>query len=307
LRRQAAPPPTDAAAGDAAAVATFARGFVGYLRTTSPVGELRHLAALGVVSPTLATDLPLHRAAASTSPPAAAAGGAGEGAAAAALRVTLELDDLDAALRGQLAEMGRLPTARTAPSGSSGNGGGGAASATQAAWALGGAGLDDPGLLARAVEAVARRRSAAGAKGGAGGMGGGMGLGGFFAAAADTGSGSSSNSSSAPGGGGDVLSAFEHIESPLQQLKRAGMGLLSRGLGSLGFQAPVAGPADTGPVEAVVVVCVVGGLSYVEVGQVQAVLDQSSAAAGGALDRVIFVAPAMLPPESCVCVAIGSR
>jgi len=83
--------------------------------------------------------------------------------------------------------------------------------------------------------------------------------------------------------------------------------LLSRGLGSLGFQAPVAGPADTGPVEAVVVVCVVGGMSYVEVGQVQAVFDQSPAAAGGALDRVIFVAPAMLPPESCVRVAIGSR
>ena len=111
----------------------------------------------------------------------------------------------------------------------------------------------------------------------------------------NTGSGSGSGS-----GGEDILSAFEHVESPIQQLKRAGLGLLSRGLGSLGLQAPVAAPADA-PIEGVVVVCVVGGVSYVEVGQVQAAL------AAGGLDRVAVVAPAMLPPEACVRVAVGSR
>ena len=86
--------------------------------------------------------------------------------------------------------------------------------------------------------------------------------------------------------------SFQRVESPLQQIKRAGLGLLSSGLSlagrwglSLGAAAAPAEPTPAG--QRVLVVFVVGGLSCREVGQVQGVLDDW-ARAGGEGVRVVL-------------------
>jgi hypothetical protein len=71
------------------------------------------------------------------------------------------------------------------------------------------------------------------------------------------------------------MSCFEHIETPIQQLKRASLGLLSQGLGRLGFGAGAAGnPRRTHPAaQTTVVIVVIGGISLKEVAEVQALVN----------------------------------
>lgn len=71
---------------------------------------------------------------------------------------------------------------------------------------------------------------------------------------------------------------LEHVQSPFQQMKNTGLELLSKGLGSWGFglsrvvkavtEAPHPGAHRT------VVLFVLGGITYKEVAQLRAVLDQ---------------------------------
>jgi hypothetical protein len=54
----------------------------------------------------------------------------------------------------------------------------------------------------------------------------------------------------------------------------------------------------------VLVVCVVGGVSFVEVGQVQGVLSSLTAEACGAFTRVVLVASHVINPEDCLRVVL---
>ena len=66
-----------------------------------------------------------------------------------------------------------------------------------------------------------------------------------------------------------LLGTFEYIESPLQQMKRAGLGMLNMGLGSLGFSTPVSEPTKPDPSKhSTIVIFVYGGVSYKEIGQI---------------------------------------
>jgi hypothetical protein len=75
---------------------------------------------------------------------------------------------------------------------------------------------------------------------------------------------------------GNLMKLLEHIENPFQQLAKKGFGLLSRGLGRLGFgtenedsrMVEHPGNNDT------LVVFIVGGISFKEVGQVQSLLQE---------------------------------
>lgn len=79
------------------------------------------------------------------------------------------------------------------------------------------------------------------------------------------------------------MSCFEHIETPIQQLKRAGLGLLSQGLGRLGLgggsgiNININVAARPHPAaQRVVVVFVIGGISLKEVAEIQAVIESAS-------------------------------
>jgi hypothetical protein len=68
-----------------------------------------------------------------------------------------------------------------------------------------------------------------------------------------------------------ALSNYHHVESSLAQLKRAGLGLLTSGLGKLGLGSPgsiAPHPADND----VIVIFVVGGISFEEIGQLKRIL-----------------------------------
>ena len=138
-----------------------------------------------------------------------------------------------------------------------------------------------------------------------------------------------------------LLAAFVPVESPLSQLKRAGLGFISRGLGSLGlgglnFAAPsvlglgkgnnktaIGDPSISHPkselegehgrqYESVLIVCVVGGLSFRELSQIQAVLSYFSSTTTttttgsgcSVLPKVVVVSTHMLAPEDCLRLAI---
>ena len=158
---------------------------------------------------------------------------------------------------------------------------------------------------------------------------------------------SSSQSHTSSIGRASLLAAFVPVESPLSQLKRAGLGFISRGLGSLGlgglnFTAPsvlgLGGLNFTAPsvlglglgvnktttndisssnprnelegehgrqYESVLIVCVVGGLSFRELSQIQAVLSYySSTGECSVLPNVVVVSTHMIAPEDCLRLAI---
>lgn len=71
---------------------------------------------------------------------------------------------------------------------------------------------------------------------------------------------------------------LEHIQSPFQQMKNTGLGLLSKGLGSLGLGMKVASVNETPHpgAQRVLVLFVLGGITYKELAQVRAVLDKYS-------------------------------
>jgi hypothetical protein len=136
------------------------------------------------------------------------------------------------------------------------------------------------------------------------------GIGGFLAASSLLNAATSASSSSAQtnnsgaiprefdadGSLNDILESFQHIESPLQQLKRAGLGLLSQGLGKLGFSA-AAGASTDRKFESVLVIFVVGGMSFREISQVQSVLSSSLLPQGGRYSRVILMSTHAVSPD----------
>ena len=144
----------------------------------------------------------------------------------------------------------------------------------------------------------------------------------------------SHTSSSSSIGRASLLAAFVPVESPLSQLKRAGLGFISRGLGSLGlgglnFTAPsvlglglggnkttTSDTSSSNPrselegehgrqYESVLIVCVVGGLSFRELTQIQAVLSYFSSTGGCSIaPKVVVVSTHMIAPEDCLRLAI---
>ncbi len=100
--------------------------------------------------------------------------------------------------------------------------------------------------------------------------------------------------------GAYMPSVLEYIESPLQQMKRAGMGMLSMGLGRLGFGGPAASSA-TGPHpgdQDILVICVVGGVSYKEVGQVQSAINKHYKETNGKqAGQIILLSTKTITPE----------
>lgn len=70
------------------------------------------------------------------------------------------------------------------------------------------------------------------------------------------------------------IKCFNRIETSLQHLKRAGLGLLTKGLGRLGFSSAAARKnSDPHPSDNhVIVIFVVGGISFKEIGQIKSLL-----------------------------------
>lgn len=70
------------------------------------------------------------------------------------------------------------------------------------------------------------------------------------------------------------LSNFHHVESSLAQLKRAGLGLLTSGLGKLGLGSPGSAAPHPGD-NNIIVIFVVGGISFEEVGQLKRLIENA--------------------------------
>eukprot|EP01038_Epipyxis_sp_PR26KG_P007461 gene7461-10171_t len=85
------------------------------------------------------------------------------------------------------------------------------------------------------------------------------------------------------GGQHELCKLLEYIESPIQKMKRAGLGMLSMGLGRLGFASnslstsSIPRPSDN----SVLIIFIIGGVSYREVQQVQSLLDEFKASHKG--------------------------
>lgn len=80
----------------------------------------------------------------------------------------------------------------------------------------------------------------------------------------------SRDSAAAPSLPQNALNALEFIESPLQQMKRAGLGLLTQGFSRFGFSSSAAKPSPAD--QPVLILFVLGGLTFKEVGQVKAAI-----------------------------------
>lgn len=70
------------------------------------------------------------------------------------------------------------------------------------------------------------------------------------------------------------LSYINYIESSLSQLKRAGLGLLSKGLGKLGLGSKVASKSSPPHIGSnnTIVIFVIGGVSIQEIGQLRNIM-----------------------------------
>lgn len=91
-----------------------------------------------------------------------------------------------------------------------------------------------------------------------------------------------------------------YIESPLKQMARAGLGLLSKGLGLFGGTPTASNNQLPHPAEqSVIVLCVVGGISSNEAVQVRQVLAQFNGTYGPA-KQVILLSNALLSSDEAL-------
>eukprot|EP01041_Mallomonas_annulata_P000384 gene384-698_t len=89
---------------------------------------------------------------------------------------------------------------------------------------------------------------------------------------------------------------IKHVDNPLLKLARAGLGLLSQGLGRFGLGGGVAAQQSRPWDHKTVVVFVIGGLSFAEVGQVEHIISTWKSL-GVDKHRVILGSTAMISPD----------
>jgi hypothetical protein len=98
----------------------------------------------------------------------------------------------------------------------------------------------------------------------------------------------------------DALQCFTHVETPLQQLKRAGLGLLSHGLSFFGSSLAPPTPSRSLPTDnSTVVIAVLGGISFREARQVQQLIDAAADRGGGGL-RVMLLSNRLVGGEDAI-------
>jgi hypothetical protein len=98
----------------------------------------------------------------------------------------------------------------------------------------------------------------------------------------------------------DALQCFTHVETPLQQLKRAGLGLLSHGLSFFGSSLAPPTPSRPLPTDnSTIIIAVLGGISFREARQVQQLIDAATDRGGGGL-RVVLLSNRLVGGEDAV-------
>ena len=97
-----------------------------------------------------------------------------------------------------------------------------------------------------------------------------------------------------------LVPCFEHIETPLQQLKRTGISLLSQGLGRFGFGS-VANNIITSPHPSdnnTIVIMMIGGITFKEIYEVQKVI---STYRQNDVANIIIISTNILSPDDLLC------
>ena len=94
--------------------------------------------------------------------------------------------------------------------------------------------------------------------------------------------------------GSQAITILKHVQNPLLQIAKAGMGLLSAGIGRLGLNVRPSTPVAHPNTADVILIVVVGGITYRDVMQIQEMLRKNPATGG---KRIVLISTSVSSPD----------